>query len=748
MSIYKLRSLGKYGVITDVPAYDLPPEAWDDANNIRFRAGRLEKMNGYMPGLLPSGDSQPVLSFCQEPESNALIYATSSHKDPANPSTLIGGKIYRVQGALPPQNITSTAKATSGYQARPDLTWDYTTLSNIIVLSNPLDNPEFWTPNTAINPPPNQKMLPLPGWGVPRHLKPDGTPYSDDANNILKNCPVVDWKCQRIRGYKNYLMALNMTEPLNGISGAATSFPQRIRWSNIADVNSAPPDWLEDNVTTDGGYIDLSDCTGSIIDGRPLRDAFIIYTDRETYIMQYTGGDFVFSVQKLFPDSGLLNANCVTEFEGTNHFVISEDDVFVHDGSSKQTIATDIVKERLLGDITSVNFNATKVFTYPTRKEIWVCYVTNSGQQGDDENFACNKAAIWNWKNSTWTFTDLPDIHWLNEVIAPNTDIRAWSNPDATTPLKPVTKIVLDSPVYSLPNDKTFRIDVLYKPGEGFTSDTEGLTWDTSDHTIATMVADPFDYSAILTPVAGKTGTVTITVKVKGKTGADFEGSYPVKITAAGTATGDRHHADDPDKDSDPLEPTPVNDPVHGAYRPSQFPDQPNSWPDPDGENSPTQTPNSNTHDREQWDRKGFSFAARSFLACSHDTSFYFMDSGQTQDRYVKGGLPTTTPVVATATRYGISLQENEDSLARHKTFRTIYPLMSGEGKLRWNIGGSNDAYDQPSFSQSSVFEIGNHYKIDTLVNYRYLAIALRDEGVGTWSLSGMDIDYFLGGNR
>lgn len=768
MPIYKMRGLGKYGVITDVPAYDLPTEAWSNASNIRFVASRVEKMNGFMPGIGVSTDQRSILSFCQEPETTALVYGTNAVPNATDPNKTDGGHLYRALGGQVPLDITSAKAVASdakGYLATPEIPWDYTILSNAVVFNNNLDDPQYWIANPVFNP--DQKAKTLPGWGSPKHLKPDGTPYSDDPLNMMKNVPVVNWKCERIRAYKNYLMALNMTEPANGLTGNATKYPQRVRWSDVSNVNDVPPNWIDDNVTTDGGFIDLSDCTGNIVDGRALRDSFVIYTDRETYIMQYTGGEFVFGVQKLFPDSGILNANCVCEFEGTNHFVISEDDIFTHDGSTKTSVVTDVIKERLLGDITSINYQATKVFAYPTRKEIWITYVTKSSETGDSDNYACDRAAVFNWRTGTWSFTDLPDAYWLAEVLSPNTDVRSWSNPDQAVLAAP-TKIVLDSPIYSLPNDKTFRIDVVYKKGEGLAI-ADKLLWTSSDPTIADFVVNDLDNSALLVPKVGKTGKITMTVKLAGSTAADLTSSYDVNITAALGQVGDRHQASDDsdiitvnpdgsityapdgilDRLQDPNEPIPDRGgaavaPV-GPYRPDQEDDQANTWPDPDGQNGPV---NSNQHDRENWEKKGFSFAARSFVGASEDSSFYFMDTGNTQDRYVSTHVTTSKPVIAEITRYGISLQDIEDSLSRHKTLRTIYPLMSGEGTLRWNIGGSNDAYVQPSFRETKTFIIGKDYKVDCFTNYRYLAITIKDEGVGSWSFSGMDLDYFLGGNR
>ena len=66
--------------------------------------------------------------------------------------------------------------------------------------------------------------------------------------------------------------------------------------------------------------------------------------------MNYIGGNLVFSFQKLFNDTGILSRNCAVEFDG-KHFVVVEGDLIVHNGVSKQSVATDIVKRTLFDDL-------------------------------------------------------------------------------------------------------------------------------------------------------------------------------------------------------------------------------------------------------------------------------------------------------------------------------------------------------------------------------------------------------------
>lgn len=565
MPVTKVRALGGRGVVTDIPAVDLPMDAFSDARNVRFVANRAEKMGGYFPSLKNGPDKTPALGITQEPNSANIIYGTAEN-------------VFRVQGV---NHIKINANAHPTYQASPEDQWSFCTLSGVLVMNNGVDNPQGWQPNLGINV--DEKLVDLPGWGKPSSVSSD----------------VVDWKARRIRSYKNYLVAIHMTEPGDGLTGAQRDFPHRIRWSDISEVNAFPPNWYQDSPTSDGGFLDLSDCEGELQEGLPLRENFILYTNRETYIMQFIGGDLVFSVNKLFPDTGVINQNCVTVFEGAKHFVVAEEDIFVHDGSSRQSIATDIVKERVIGNILQTNYRSAKVIAYPDKKEIWICYNTKAKSGDPMENYACNEAAVWNWIHNTWTFTEIPDGVSFAFLVPPEADARTWNNPNAE-------------------------------------------------------------------------------------------------------------------------EVPPVN-PTGDEYR----------W-------------NGDFHKDELWDRRGYNYANHALIASSSDAAFYTCDQGTTQQRL--GGQ--ATPVVAELMKYSIAMADLEPSLAYHKTMRTFYPLMQGTGTVQFRLGGSSDPYNPPAFRFAKDFTIGQEQKVDCFINDRYLAFHLIDVNEGKWSLSGYDLDYFLGGNR
>lgn len=406
MPIYRMRSLGSKGVVKDLPPFDLPPDVWSDASNVRFFGGRVTKFGGNVPALKetkPEGITP--LSIVQRSNKEELIYGTFD-------------SIYRVYGGIhenigaliDPDNVDAGHVQ---YEASPDTTWYYTTLSNSMIMCNELTDPQGLRPT-------DDYFSTIPGWGRP--FKPESY---DEQGKPVYNYTKKNWKTPRMRSYKNYLIAMGMIE-------GGTEYPQRVRWSDISYVNDLPTNWHEDDPNTDGGFNDLTDSIGMIVDGCPLRDSFIIYTDRDTFIMDYVGGDYIFNWRKLFSDSGILAPECVVEFEG-QHFVVSESDIFVHNGSNRKSVVTGRLKDYLIDEIASVNPFATKVFAFEPKKEIWVCYAGPGsslspvvGGTAKQRSWSCNKAAVWNWEYDTWTFYDIPHCYDINLGLPQTLDTRHW----------------------------------------------------------------------------------------------------------------------------------------------------------------------------------------------------------------------------------------------------------------------------------------------------------------------------------
>ena len=123
----------------------------------------------------------------------------------------------------------------------------------------------------------------------------------------------------------------------------ATSYPTRIRFSDITTANSVPGSWDATDATKSAGFIDLVQIPTEIKDGLSLGSNFIIYSSDQTWLMEFIGGQFIFQTRKLFNDAGVINQNCIVEADG-RHYVFGPHDIYLHDGTTKQSICDERVK--------------------------------------------------------------------------------------------------------------------------------------------------------------------------------------------------------------------------------------------------------------------------------------------------------------------------------------------------------------------------------------------------------------------
>lgn len=395
------------GMVTDRNSADLPMNAWSSVLNVSFRDGQSRKALGYSKifGTTPVDTSFLISNI----ESNQLYWYECTPT-----------KIYRTEGS----SHVDLTRASGPYTATEETGWTGTTLNAVVVLNNPNDKPQALRRSDA-------KFLDLPNW---------------PANTT----------CRVMRSYKNYLIALNVTK-------SGTEYPTLVKWSSPADPGEVPSSWNEADPTNDAGENPLSSSGDSILDGRKLRDSFIIYKEQSVHSMNYIGGTFVFGFRQLFDDIGIMSTHCVAEFYG-KHFVLGKGDVYVHNGVEKKSVISGKTKDMLFANIRNDAYQRCFVVPDYNSNEMWICYPSNSSGQPPSEK-GCDKAFVWNWAEDTWSQRELPKVRyatfgivdpkvsdgWDSAVGPWNTDEVSWGEQNYN-PSK--TKILMTSVI----NDKIYVV--------------------------------------------------------------------------------------------------------------------------------------------------------------------------------------------------------------------------------------------------------------------------------------------------
>lgn len=369
----------------------LPAVLWDEGENIAFRHGITKKCSGYEQGFGTSFTTPECIVPLRDDSQEYFWWAYVGAKaveDVDNPGKFkIEDRMYRVLSKGVHHDVTPTGGLPESEFARFH-SWTGDTLNGIPYLCK--DKPFVWDKGAARFRPMNK---------FPEHLH-----------------------FSTMRTYRNFMVGLNFSTDDQGEDfdngfgpWARGTYQNALWWSQSVVGSELDPDtdmdpnaksfWCDADPEKDSGWNFLGGAGGPIVDGKALRDGFIIYRERSVWQMTYIGGINVFSFKELFDDAGALGLDCIAEVEG-HHIVIGQSDVYMHNGVQKQSIADGIVRKEIFNSIDPEYTDKVFIATNYKDKEAWIC-IPESGTHRDG---ACNVAYVYNWEEKTWGRRDLPDV--------------------------------------------------------------------------------------------------------------------------------------------------------------------------------------------------------------------------------------------------------------------------------------------------------------------------------------------------
>ena len=183
-----------------------------------------------------------------------------------------------------------------------------------------------------------------------------------------------------------------------------------VKTSSIPTAGTVPSSWDQTNPATLATENILTKMEGAIIDACPLGQDLVIYGQREAWLMHADNSSFVYSYTKLPFKKGALNNNCSVEHDGKN-YVFGIDDIWMHDGNSEVSLLDKKNRDFIFGSLNAQQ--ATRCFVAHNQRlnEMYFAYVSGDGyvnfstQNGID---GCNRQAVLNLTDMTWTFDDIP----------------------------------------------------------------------------------------------------------------------------------------------------------------------------------------------------------------------------------------------------------------------------------------------------------------------------------------------------
>jgi hypothetical protein len=379
------------GLITDVPAHALPQGAWNDCLNVRVKDGSVEGVNSFTD------------SFTTHASYSAAKAVAVTQWTPAGSSYL---------------NIAYILKDTASSTGTKGRVFIYNTQTSAHVeITNANADANFEISDTY---PPqlfvfNGLLICNPGTGTPQYISADET----TAGNLVDLPHWVSYAtgnkaiARIIRPFKNRLVAMSFLDNKN--TSATTDdvdYSIDFAWSShITGLNSlSGAEWVT-SFTNKAGDAFLTETPGKILDGGQLGDVFVAYKSDSVVRVYETGDNFILGFASMFEDDGIYSTRCFTNIGNSQHLVIGNYGVYIHDGQSqRQDIAKGLFQDTLFDLVQASSKDRAFVFQQTRDKEVWFCFKSVL-----TSNAGCDRAFVFNYSDKKVHIRSLPDISDLHE---------------------------------------------------------------------------------------------------------------------------------------------------------------------------------------------------------------------------------------------------------------------------------------------------------------------------------------------
>lgn len=353
MPTLPIRNLGSTGVLTDPNPYNIPITGFTAANNIRFDEGKVRRSPVFRTVKDSLGfDPRAAFGIIPDTGFDTVLLVADDYEIQEYANNTLTDRSGSISASSDPRAFTISSLADVTYINRPDR--------------------------------------------VPVFRLPNGTNFADLTNWDST------WRAVSLRPFGDFLIALNLTE-------GSTNYANRVRFSNLVSANAIPDSWDETDTTKSAGFNDLVQMQTAIVDGLELGTNFVIYSSSEAMLMEFVGGTFIFNTRKLFSDDGVINQNCVVEVDG-KHFVFGTSDIYMHDSTTKVSICDEKTRKFIYTGLNAKNSDRCFVQHNKVLDEIYFCYQSGDTHVNFPNTARCNRAAVYNVKNNTWSFMDLPNV--------------------------------------------------------------------------------------------------------------------------------------------------------------------------------------------------------------------------------------------------------------------------------------------------------------------------------------------------
>ena len=398
------------GLITDVPAHALPQGAWSDCLNMRVKDGSVQGVNDFVAGFSVNSSystGEPMAITQWTPAGTTFLNIAYIIKDVAS-TTGTKGRVF-VYNSNTSQNVEITnATAEANFEIDDNFPPQLFVFNGVLICNPGTGNPQYISADATTN----GNLVDLPNWS-----DLTGTQYA-----------------RVLRPFKNRLVAMSFYDDRNTANlGDDIAHPiDFVFSSHITTLDSLEGVEWTTSFTNTAGSVFLSQTPGRILDGYQLGEFFIAYKTDSVVRVYETNDVFVLGFDTIFEDDGIYSTRCVTTIGNSQHLVIGNYGVYVHDGqSNKQDIAKGLFQDTMFDLVKGTDKEKSFVFQQTRDKEVWFCF-RETGTTGS----GCNKCFVYNYLDSKVHIRTLPNITDIYETEVEGSLRIFGASPDTNSVLE------------------------------------------------------------------------------------------------------------------------------------------------------------------------------------------------------------------------------------------------------------------------------------------------------------------------
>ena len=378
------------GLVVDVPANAVPTGGWSNSLNVRPRNGSVEGVNAFADDILlhnsdaviANGEAKAVAQFTPAGADDLVIAYIVKGTDN------FGHVVLYDTGTSAWDDITNST-ADQKFTFDDDFPPQLFVFNELLVVNPATDAPPQFTSATASA----NSLVEIPNW------------LHDSSSQ-----PII---VRILKPFNNRLIGMNVKEEHGAGTADDTYQPIDLLWSShITTIASLAAAYWTASTTNTAGDAFLLDTPGKILDGGQLGEFFIAYKSDSVVRIRETGDTFVLSIESIFEDDGIYSTRCFANIGNSQHLVIGNYGVYIHDGQSqKQDIAKDVFQDTLYALVKPAERNRSFVFQQTRDKEVWFCVPSNA-----NDTTGCDIAFVYDYSNSKIHKRTLPGLSDLFET--------------------------------------------------------------------------------------------------------------------------------------------------------------------------------------------------------------------------------------------------------------------------------------------------------------------------------------------